>query len=167
MQKQGLRSENSICPDFLAHLHSLIRIFVACVEFLFIDAPNLVGHFVSSRRERLKRNRSSCRGAELDKWRRMRNILNEITETEEMLTCLPPITCCKYRRPLITTTSPPTSLLNVDIFSTTGNILLKLLTWEVSNLYVRKLNCNRFWMVSLVQVKFLSYKPKSKIAIIL
>ena len=58
----------------------------------------LVGHFVSSPREREKRDRRDCRGDESEGQGRKRN-RNESEETEEMETFPLSLTCYKDSRP--------------------------------------------------------------------
>ena len=66
----------------------------------FNDISTLVGHFVSSPRERKKRDRRDSRGDEREGQVRKRK-MNESEDTEEIKK-IPPLrylTCCKDRRP--------------------------------------------------------------------
>ena len=55
------------------------------IEFGFNDTSSLVGHFVSSPREKEKRDRRDCRGDEREGQGTKRN-RNESEETEEIQT---------------------------------------------------------------------------------
>ena len=64
----------------------------------FNDASTLVYHFVSSPREREKRDRRDGRGDERDGQGRERK-MNESEETEETIFFPSTLTCCKDSRP--------------------------------------------------------------------
>ena len=64
----------------------------------FNDTSTLVGHFVSSPREREKRDRRDSRRDEREGQGRKRN-MNESVETEEIKNHLPSLTCYKDSRP--------------------------------------------------------------------
>ena len=67
-------------------------------ELGFNDTSTLVGHFVSSPREREKRDRRDSRGDEREGQGRKRN-RNESEETEEIKTFPSTLTCYKASRP--------------------------------------------------------------------
>ena len=64
----------------------------------FNDTSTLVGHFVSSPREREKRDRRDSRRDEREGQGRKRN-RNESVETEEIKNHFPTLTCYKDSRP--------------------------------------------------------------------
>ena len=68
------------------------------IELGFNDTSTLVGHFVSSPREREKKDRRDSRGDEREGQGRKRN-RNESKETEEIKTSPSTLTCYKDSRP--------------------------------------------------------------------
>ena len=72
----------------------------------FNDTSTLVGHFVSSPREREKRDRRDSRRDEREGQGRKRN-MNESVETEEIKNHLPTLTCYKDSRPCPTVSWTP------------------------------------------------------------
>ena len=68
------------------------------IELGFNDMSTLVGHFVSSPREREKRDRRDSRGDEREGQERKRN-RNESEEKEEIKTSSSTLTCYKDSRP--------------------------------------------------------------------
>ena len=68
------------------------------IELGFNDTSTLVGHFVSSPREREKKDRRDSRGDEREGQGRKRN-RNESEETEEIKTSPSTLTCYKDSRP--------------------------------------------------------------------
>ena len=104
------------------------------IELGFNDTSTLVGHFVSSPREREKRDRRDSKRDEREGQGRKRN-RNESEETEEIKTSPPYPYCYKYSRPCPTisqyqldapvtkdtwhlrTTQPPSNRSNVSYFS--------------------------------------------------
>ena len=91
IQGDGLATNNSIpC--------------VIVIELGFNDMSTLVGHFVSSPREREKRDRRDSRGDEREGQGRKRN-KNESEETEEIKTSPSTLTCYKDSRPCPTVPS--------------------------------------------------------------
>ena len=74
----------------------MLGIFV--IELGFNDTSTLVGHFVSSPREREKRDRRDSRGDEREGQGRKRN-KNESEETEEIKISPSTLTCYKDSRP--------------------------------------------------------------------
>ena len=68
------------------------------IELGFNDTSTLLGHFVSSLREREKRDRRDSRGDEREAQGRKRN-RNEREETEEIKTFPSTLTCYKNSKP--------------------------------------------------------------------
>ena len=68
------------------------------IVLVFNDTSTLVGDFVSSPREREKRDRKDNRGDEREGQGRKRK-LNESEETREIKTFPSTLTCCKDSRP--------------------------------------------------------------------
>ena len=68
------------------------------IELGFNDTSTLVGHFVSSPKEREKKDRRDSRGDEREGQGRKRN-RNESEETEEIKTSPSTLTCYKDSRP--------------------------------------------------------------------
>ena len=75
-------------------LHSIIR--CQMIVLGFNDMPTLVGHFVSSPRERENRDRRGSRGDEREGQGRKRK-MNESEETEEIKNFPSTLTCCNSR----------------------------------------------------------------------
>ena len=71
----------------------------------FNDTSILVGHFVSSPREREKRYRRNSRGGEREGQGRKRK-MNESEETEGIKHSLSTLTCCKDSMPCPTVRQP-------------------------------------------------------------
>ena len=74
--------------DFDTFIDCWSHVILQCFYLIvlgFNDTSTLVGHFVSSPREREKRDRRDSRGDERDDWGRNRN-RNESEETEEIKT---------------------------------------------------------------------------------
>ena len=69
----------------VSHLPDNTMIFFFLIVLGFNDTSTLVGHFVSSPREREKRDRRESRGDEKEGQERKRN-RNESEETEEITT---------------------------------------------------------------------------------
>ena len=78
--------------------HLSKKIFFFLIELGFNDTSTLVGHFVSSPREREKKDRRDSRGDEREGQGRKRN-RNESEETEEIKTSPSTLTCYKDSRP--------------------------------------------------------------------
>ena len=70
------------------------------IELGFNDTSTLVGHFVSSPRERVKKDRRDSRGDEREGQGRKRN-KNESEETEDIKTSPSTLTCYKDSRPCL------------------------------------------------------------------
>ena len=70
------------------------------IAFGFNDTSTLVGHFVSSPREREKRDRRDSWGEERGKGRKRK--MNENEDTEEIKHSPSTLTCCKDSRPFLT-----------------------------------------------------------------
>ena len=78
------------------------------VELLFNDTSTLVGHFVSSPRERKKWDRRASRGEEKEKLRRRRKTADDSAETEEIITY--PLPHLLQVQQALTNTRPPTNM---------------------------------------------------------
>ena len=81
MCKMACKATNGIYME--CKVTNVIKILI---ELGFNDTSTLVGHFVSSPREREKRDRRDSRGDEREGQGRKRN-RNESEETEEIKTC--------------------------------------------------------------------------------
>ena len=79
-------------------------------KLLFNDMSTLVGYFVSSPREREKRDRRTSRGEEKEKLRRMRKTANDSAESEEKITY--PLPHLLQVQQALTTTWPPTLIIS-------------------------------------------------------
>ena len=78
--------------------HEILLLINSSAELGFNDTSTLVGHFVSSPREREKKDRRDSRGDEREGQGRKRN-RNESEETEEIKTSPSTLTCYKDSRP--------------------------------------------------------------------
>ena len=92
---------SSFCSAKAIHIFSAKNIIILYMDLIvlgFNDTSTLVGHFVSSPREREKRDRRDCRRDEREGQVRKTN-KNESKETEEIQHSPSTLTCYKGNRP--------------------------------------------------------------------
>ena len=105
LRREYLPVIESLTGSSRPSLNILSIMFDTFIEILivlgFIDALTLVGHFVSSPREREKCDRRDSRGDERERQERKRK-MNESEETEEIKHSPSTLTCYKDSRPCLT-----------------------------------------------------------------